>query len=295
MTRKVLSTITAILVLAVSITSCGGKQKSQNSVLIKGSDTLLNLVQQLSEAYMKKNPKTEISVIGGGSGVGISALIEGETDIANASRQMKKEEIKRAEANGIEPVEFVIAIDGLAVIVNSNNPVNKLTTEQIAKVFKGEIKNWKDVGGNDEPITLYGRQPVSGTYVFFREHILKGDYAKNMRQMSGNAAIVEAVKSDKTGIGYVGIGYAKNAKGIKILSVSSDGNTFVSPLEKEKVNEGLYPIARPLFQYTAGKPKGAVKKFIEFELSEEGQKIVEEVGFFRIGEKFKKLNAEHLK
>jgi phosphate transport system substrate-binding protein len=229
-------------------------------VLIKGSDTLLNLVQQLAEAYMRKHQDVEISVVGGGSGVGIAALIDGNVDIANASRKIKPKELKRAKENGVEPVEFVIAIDALAIIVNPRNPVDKLTIEQLGAIYRGEIGNWKEVGGPDMRITLYGRQPVSGTFVFFRERVLKGDYSPRMRQMAGNAQIVEAVKRDRSGIGYVGLGYVKKAKGVKVISVRERRKgkplRYISPLVfltpprpgERKPDIGEYPLARPLFQ-----------------------------------------------
>ncbi len=247
-------------------------------VLIKGSDTLLNLVQNLAEAYMAKHPGVSISVVGGGSGVGIAALIDGEIDIANASRKIKKKEILKAKAKGVNPVEFAIALDQLSVIVNEKNPVRKLTLAQIGAIFRGEIKNWKEVGGPDMKIVLYGRQPNSGTFVFFMEHVLKGDYSLRMRQMNGNAQIVEAVKNDVAGIGYVGVGYLKEAKGVKALLVAKDASSpYYNPLNPAHVEK--YPITRVLHQYTNGKPSGVVKKFILFELSEEGQRIVEKVGF----------------
>ena len=276
-------------------------------ILIKGSDTLLNLVQQLAEAYMKENPDAEISIVGGGSGVGIAALIDGNVDIANASRKIKPKELRKARKNGVEPVEFVIAIDALAIIVNPRNPVDKLTIEQLGAIYRGEIGNWKEVGGPDMRITLYGRQPVSGTFVFFRERVLKGDYSSRMRQMAGNAQIIEAVKRDKSGIGYVGLGYVKKTKGVKVISVGERRKDkplrYISPLvfltphkpgeKRPDIKE--YPLARPLFQYTNGRPTGAVRDFIQFELSDKGQRIVERVGFIRVPERYMRKNMEILK
>jgi len=258
---------------------------------IKGSDTSVNLVQILAEAYMTKNPTNPIAVLGGGSGTGIAALINGTCDIANHSRPMKEKESKMAKDNDVTPHTFVIAVDGLSVIVNENNAVTQLTVDQLGAMFRGEIKNWKEVGGQNKVISLYGRQSNSGTFVFFQEHVLgKQNYSADMKRMNGNAQIVEGVTVDKFGIGYVGVGYVVDAqgnvkKGIKILKVSKDANSAAySPLNKAAVDSGDYPIARGLFQSTAGVPKGAVLDFLKFELSPEGQEIVEKEGFFPIGQ-----------
>jgi phosphate transport system substrate-binding protein len=285
--------------LIVSANTISAQRKMMQ---IKGSDTLVNLAQILAEAYMTKNPRSPIAVLGGGSGTGIAALINGTCDIANHSRPMKEKEIKMAKDNGVTPYTFVIAVDGLSVIVNGDNPISQLTMEQIGAMFRGEIRNWKEVGGQDKSISLYGRQSNSGTYVFFQEHVLgKQNYSAHMKRMNGNAQIVEGVSVDKFGIGYVGVGYVVDAKGnvkkgIKILKVSKDANsTAYSPLNKASVDSGDYPIARGLYQSTAGVPKGAVLDFLKFELSSEGQKIVEEEGFFPIGSKYQEENTEKLK
>jgi phosphate transport system substrate-binding protein len=290
MSKLALSLTLLLLIFAVSTALA-------DEVLIKGSDTLLNLVQQLSEAYMEENPGAEISIVGGGSGVGIAALIDGNVDIAIASRNIKDKEVKKAKDNGVNPVEIVVAIDGLSVIVNPGNSVENLTVEKLGAIYRGEIKNWKDAGGPDMKINLYGRQPSSGTYVFFMEHVLKGDYSPRMRQMAGNAQIVQAVKQDKSGIGYVGLGYIKGIKGIKVLSVGKREDSkpikyfsptiFIERLKpgQEEPSPADYPLTRPLFQYVNGVPTGAVKDFINFELSEKGQEIVEKVGFLKLSEK----------
>lgn len=262
---------------------------------IKGSDTLINLVQRLSEVYMEKNPGKIIAVTGGGSGTGIAALINGKCDIANVSRLMKSKEINQANDRNITMGRVVIAMDGLSVITNGNNTVNKLTVDQLGKIFRGEITNWKEVGGTDMEITLYGRQSNSGTFVFFRDAVLKGDYSQKMNRMNGNAQIVEAVKQDKSGIGYVGVGYVKNVAGIVVLKVAShQGSEYASPLNSADVKSGKYPIARPLNQYLNGTPKGAMRDFIMFELSAEGQKIVEEEGFFPIPDEYMELNKKNI-
>jgi len=262
---------------------------AQDFIQIKGSDTLINLVQRLSEVYMEKNPNTAIAVTGGGSGVGIAALIANRVQIADASRPMKAKEKNACKENGVIPYEIVIGIDGLSVIVHGDNPVKKLTVEQIGGIFRGDISNWKEVGGADMAISLYGRQANSGTFVFFQEHVLgKKEYSPKMKRMNGNAQIVEGVIADKAGIGYVGIGYVFDDKGhvrdgLTVLNVSPKaGDDPVSPLVAENVKSGKYPIARALFQYINGKPKGAVKDFIAFELGPEGQKVVEEMSFYPV-------------
>lgn len=288
--RKYLKIISVITLALFMCTSSGF---ARDMIQIKGSDTLINLVQRLSEVYMEKNPGKAIAVTGGGSGTGIAALINGKCDIADASRNMKTKEIKRAMDSGISPKRVVIALDGLSVIVNENNPVSKLTMGQIGQIFRGEVTNWKDIGGSDSPITLYGRQSNSGTFVLFRDMVLKGDYSAQMRRMNGNSQIVEAVKADPTGIGYVGVGYVKNAAGITVLSVAArEGAPYASPLNTEDVKTGKYAIARPLNQYVNGTPKGAVRDFLAFELSPEGQKIVEEEGFFPIPKEYIEFNKK---
>jgi phosphate transport system substrate-binding protein len=263
-------------------------------VQVKGSDTLINVVQKLAETYMEKSPNKAISVTGGGSGTGIAALVNRKCDIANSSRGMKPKEIEDANSKGVDPKRIVIAIDGLSIIVNGNNPVKKLTIDQIGKMYRGELTNWKDVGGNDTPVNLYGRQSNSGTYEFLKD-LIKGEYASSMKSMNGNAQIVESVKQDAGGIGYVGVGYAKEATGIIVLSVSS--NTvlgYFSPLNSDDVKSGRYPITRPLNQYVNGSPKGDVKEFIQFELSAQGQKTVESEGFFSVPEEYVRYNNETL-
>lgn len=276
-----------------------GARKSM--IQVKGSDTMVNLVQILAEEYMGRNPKTPIAVLGGGSGTGIAALINGTCDIASHSRPMKESEIQMAGKRGVAPRNFVIAVDGLSVIVNAKNSLNELTMDQVGAMFRGEVKNWKDLGGPDEPISLYGRQSNSGTYVFFQEHVLgKQNYSPDMKRMNGNAQIVEGVAADKNGVGYVGVGYIVDSdgnvrEGIKILKISkAPDSPAYSPLDRAAVDSGDYPIARPLFQSTLGVPEGAVRDFIQFEISPEGQKIVEREGFFPIGPAHLERNKKNL-
>lgn len=268
---------------------------AQEMIQIKGSDTLINLVQRLAESYMEKNPNKVIAITGGGSGTGIAALINGKCDIANASRLMKDKEIAQAQENGVDPKRIVVAIDGLSVITNIKNRVNKLTVDEVGKIFRGEVTNWKELGGDNIPITLYGRQSNSGTYEFLRGVVLKGDYSSQMRRMNGNAQIVEAVKQDISGIGYVGVGYVKNEKGVNVVNIATRAGTeYVSPLNLNDVKSGKYPITRPLNQYIDGVPLGDTLDFILFELSEEGQRVVEEEGFFSLPDEYREFNNRSL-
>jgi len=262
-------------------------------VMVKGSDTMLNLTQRLAEAFSAASPDVTVSVAGGGSGVGINAVVNGEVEIGNSSRSIKSKEISSARSNGVNPVEYAIAVDGLCVITNPKNPVKQLTVAQLGDIYRGKVKNWSEVGGAKKAISLYGRQPNSGTFVFFREMAVKAEYAQSMRQMNGNSQIVEGVKADQGGIGYVGVGYVKDG-GINVIELSSDGTSYSSPLDKSAVDNGTYPLARPLFQYTNGKAKGDAKAFIEFELSPAGQKIVEEEGFFPLNKSLVEKNQGNL-
>jgi len=288
----------------VALLLTGSVVSAQRKMIqIKGSDTLVNLVQILAESYMEKNPRSPIAVLGGGSGTGIAALINGTCDIANLSRLMKQQEIDQCKEKGIDPRTFIVAVDGLSVIVNQFNPVSKLSMDQIGAIFRGEITNWRDIGGPEAPISLYGRQSNSGTYVFFQEHVLGNqNYSADMMRMNGNAQIVEGIVQDRNGIGYVGVGYVADPQtgavreGLRILNVSKDaGSQGYSPLDKSAVDSGDYPISRPLYQMTSGPPQGAVLDFILFETGPEGQSLVVAEGFFAIGDKHKELNAKSLK
>lgn len=285
-----------VLLMAFAIfTIATGNCYAKDMIQVKGSDTLINLVQRLAESYMEKNPGKLIAVTGGGSGTGIAALINKRCDIADSSRLMKQKEIEQANSAKVDPKRIIVAIDGLSIIVNEKNPVTKLTREEVGKIYKGDIKNWKQVGGDDMPINLYGRQGNSGTYDFMLEVVLKGEYSPKMRQMNGSAQIGEAVKQDVSGIGYVGVGYVKEAKGIKVLEIAlKQGDKYFSPLNSEDVENGNYPIARPLNQYVNGNPKGDTLDFISFELSKEGQKIVEDEGFFPVPKEYQEFNNKAL-
>jgi len=262
----------------------------QEALVVKGSDTEVQLVSNLAEAYLEQNPGSDISVTGGGSGAGIAALINGEIIIANSSRAVTDEERSTATGKGIDVREYILARDGLSVIVHPDNSIQTLTMEQVGRLYRGEVTNWRDVGGPDEPVVLYGRQSTSGTYVFFRDTVVRGDYAPTMRNMEGNQAIVDAVITDRAGVGYVGVGYVKAATGaprsdIKILSIAADATTpAVSPLDREAVLAGQYPIFRRIYQYLAGVPAqgSLLESFLRFESSADGQRILETVGFYSL-------------
>ena len=266
---------------------------SAEMIQVKGSDTIINLVQKEAETYMQKNPAVKISVTGGGSGTGIAALLNKQCSIADASRTINAKEMDTANTNGVTPSRIVIAFDALSIVVNSGNSVKELTKEQVGAIYRGDIKNWSEVGGANMPINLYGRQSNSGTYSFLQEMVLKGNYSSKMNSMNGNSQIVEAVKADPSGIGYIGVGYAKEATGVTILDIKmKDGQPAISPVDKAAVMSGKYPIARPLYQYVSGNPSGAIKEFIQFELSKEGQAIVEKEGFYEIPGEYKEANAK---
>jgi phosphate transport system substrate-binding protein len=253
------------------------------SIMIAGSDSEVNLVTRLAEEYMNDNPNISIAVTGGGSGVGISSLIDGDIDIANSSRPMKDSEIEALKTKQGEEVYAVrFAVDGVAVVVNENNPVTELTVDQIGAIYRGEIANWSEVGGADLAITLYGRQSTSGTYVFFMEKVVQADYSPEMRNLAGTSDIVEAVNGDAGGIGYAAIGYA-DRDGIRALEVAADQNSEAyTPVVLENVTSGNYPLTRPLYQYVAGKPGWAILDFFLFEVGEAGEAIVLEEGFYPI-------------
>ncbi len=288
-----------ILLIAIGITSCGGPRDVEN-IFIKGSDTEVNLALTLAENYMAKDPKVSIAVTGGGSGAGIAALINGKTDVANASRAMNKEEIDLAEDRDIAPTPVVVAVDAIAVIANEDLPVDALSVEQLGAIFRGDITNWKEVGGPDLQVSLYGRQSNSGTFVYFRENILKADYSQALKQMNGNAQIVEGIKTDKAAIGYVGVGYVVKedgsiTDGVKILNVrEKEGMQAYSPAQIENITSGNYAVARPLFNYTNGNPKGKLRSFLIYVLSEEGQKVVTDQGFYAVSKKYWAQNEKAL-
>ncbi|MFO7952791.1 MAG: phosphate ABC transporter substrate-binding protein [Bacillota bacterium] len=269
--------------------------EEQASLMLGGSDSEVNVVTRLAEEYMDNNPNVSIAVTGGGSGVGISSLIDGGIDVANSSRPMRDSEVDELKDNhGEEPYAVRFAVDGVAVVVNEDNPVAELAIEQVGAIYRGEITNWAEVGGDDQDITLYGRQSTSGTYHFFMGVVVQDDYSERMRNMAGTSDIVEAVISDAGGIGYAAIGYA-NEEGVKALNIAADQNSEAyDPTILDNVTSGDYPLTRPLYQYMVGKPEGALLDFLLYEVSDEGQDIVLQEGFYPITEEDRAFNQEAL-
>ncbi|VAX23526.1 Phosphate ABC transporter, periplasmic phosphate-binding protein PstS (TC 3.A.1.7.1) [hydrothermal vent metagenome] len=261
--------------MSVAFITTGGADAGKK-LTIQGSDTLLEMVTAEAAAYMSQNKGAIIQVTGGGSGVGIAAIINGSTDIADASRPMKKKERKRIEKNGAKVFEVAIALDGVSLYMHPDNPVSDLSTAQLKDIYTGKINNWKEVGGNDAKIIRYSRENSSGTYAFFKKHVLKKqNYAADCQNMPGTASVVNAVSKDKNAIGYGGLSYAEGVKVVKVNGI------LPSP---ETVSDGSYPVSRSLYQYTIGKPKGLAKKFIDFELSKDGQKLAIKAGYVPLPE-----------
>ncbi len=251
----------------------------KSNISVKGSDTMVILGQRWAEAYMKANPGTTVQVTGGGSGTGIAALINGSTDICESSRPMKDKEKEDTQAKrGAPAVETKVALDALAVYVNDKSPLSEISIPALQKIYLGETKDWKDVGGKTHNIVLYGRENNSGTYGYFKEHVLANkDFAPATQTLAGTSAVVNAVKGDEYGIGYGGIAYLE---GIKALKVKKDDTTPAVAPSLQTAQDGSYPISRFLYFYTAGQPTGAIKKFIDWTLSPEGQKVVNETGYY---------------
>jgi phosphate transport system substrate-binding protein len=253
---------------------------SKERITIKGSDTMVILVQRWTESYPNKS-KVEFQVTGGGSGTGIAALINGTTSICASSRPMKKEETRQLkEKTGYQGMEIRVARDGLSVYVNKSNPIKQLTIEQIRLIFTGKAVNWKQFGGPDKQIILYSRENNSGTYEFFKEHVLnKQDFSSSAQHMAGTAALINAISKDPWSIGYGGAAYAKNVKAIGVAVDAS--KPYVLPVEAT-ILSGEYPISRFLYFYTGKRPEGTIKKFIDWVISPAGQKVVKEVGYYPI-------------
>jgi len=247
-------------------------------ITVKGSDTMVILSQKWAEVYISKHPGIRIQVSGGGTGVGFAALINGTTQIANASRPIKPYEIQKIKSNyDSKAIEIACAKDGLSIFLNKSNPINELTVDEIAKIFSGEINNWKQVKGPDVKIQLYGRESSSGTFEYFKEHIINGDFAPECKSLPGTAAIVNAIKKDKYGIGYGGSAYTEGVKDCKVKKDSKSKGILPSA---ETIKNKTYPISRYLFMYLKEKPTGETKKFIDWILSAEGQQVSIEVGYY---------------
>ena len=271
------------LIAAITIAA----EARAGNITVKGSDTLVILAQKWAEVYMSKHPEVKIQVTGGGSGIGFAALQNNTTDIADASRPIKAAERAACiKSFGKNPREYKVALDGLSVYVHADNPVNELSTDQLQQIFTGKARNWKEVGGNDAPITIYSRENSSGTYEFFKEHILKGqDFASSAQTMPGTAALLQNVSRDKNGIGYGGAAYGHGAKALKIKK--SADSPAIEPTEENVVN-GKYPIWRYLYNYlNPEKDKGEIAAYLNWIRSPEGQKLVKDVGYYPLPENLK--------
>lgn len=277
---RFMKTVTLTAVGAWAISALG----QSSSISVKGSDTMLPLGQGWAAAYMQAFPGRVVTVTGGGSTVGIAGLVNGVCDIAQASRVVKGSEVDKAKQRGFVPFETPVARDGLAVIVHPSNPLTSLSMEQLRRIFSGAATSWKQVGGSDRAIVTVGRDSSSGTYGFFQDSVLGigRPYRPDMQTSPSNNAIGQVVSQDEGAIGYIGIAYAKRfGNKVKILPVSRGKEAPVEPTE-ENVRSGKYPLSRFLFFYTRGKPRGAVKDFIDWVLSPDGQEIVTKAGYYKV-------------
>lgn len=283
--------VVSTLLVFLFTASCGPDSSSETAsdssaayIENKGSDTIVNLALAWAEKYQGDHPEIRISVTGGGSGTGIAALVNGTVDIANASRQIKEEEVDEAKSNGIEPLEHIIARDAIAVIVNPENPVSQLTLQQISDIYSGKITNWQEVGGEDRPIVRLSRETNSGTHVYFLETVLRLGNSKDKTLFSmdtlllpSSEGIVSEVRQNPNAIGYDGLGYVPDD--LKMIAIAEEtGGAYVLP-SIPTVNDKTYPIARDLYMYTNGEPTGVVKEYLDWILSSEAQQIVADLGF----------------
>lgn len=288
MKRYILSI--SILISMLIMSSCGSgssgaaSDSQETYIENKGSDTIVNLALAWAERYQGEHPDIRISVTGGGSGTGIAALINGTVDIANASRQIKSEEIEQAQSNGVDPIEHIIAGDAIAVIVNPENPVTQLTLKQISDIYSGKISNWKEVGGDDRPIVRLSRETNSGTHVYFLETVLrlgskedKTLFSTNTLLLPSSEGIIAEVRQNPNAIGYDGLGYVPHD--LKMIAIAEEeGGAYVLP-SIPTVNDKTYPIARDLYMYTNGEPEGLLKEYLDWILASDAQEIVAELGF----------------
>jgi len=290
MKRKLNLLLIGLLSLALLVACDGRPDKSSSesgtvqTIENKGSDTIVNLALAWAEAYAEVRPEVRISVTGGGSGTGIAAMINGTVDIANASRKMKPEEMKEARENGIEPVEHIIAGDAIAVVVHPSNPVDGLSIAQLSAVFTGQITNWRQAGGQDRPIVLLSRESNSGTHVYFLERVVREGIKKDDRLFSPDTLLIPSsegisneIRHNPNAIGYDGLGYVTPDQKTLCI-VDKPGDPCVPP-SVETAQDGTYPIARPLFMYTAGEPTGAIREYLDWILGSEGQALVRKLGF----------------
>ena len=290
MRKKVLSLIAlCILILTACKTQSEGNTSSPLlTIQNKGSDTMVNLALAWAEAYSLEHSEIKLSITGGGSGTGITSLINGTVDIANASRQIKLEEIQQAKENGFEPQEFIVAKDAIAVIVNLNNPIESLTLDQLSRIYKGEFTNWSQVGGENKPIVALSRESNSGTHVYFLETVIRlgnskdqSIFAPTVLLLPSSEGIITEVKDNPNAIGYDGLGYI--TADVKMIPIAKDLSSDPVLPSITSVNEGTYPISRALYMYTHGEPNENISLYLNWIMSESGQRIVADLGFVPIG------------
>lgn len=287
-----------ILIIFILLTGChaansNGKNQTESAsrpsyIENKGSDTLVNLALAWAERYQNEHPDVQISVTGGGSGTGFTALINGTINIANASRAIKAEEIESARLSGFEPAEFVVANDAIAVIVHPDNPVSELTLEQVSRIYKGEIHNWQEVGGEDRPIVRLSRETNSGTHIYFLENVVRlgndanpSIFSADTLLLPSSEGIIAEVSDNPNAIGYDGLGYV-TAEVKKVALSRENRGPFILPSTGTVVS-GQYPISRHLYMYTRGEPQGLTKEYLDWIMSPEAQDIVMELGFVPVG------------
>ena len=287
MSRRIVILL-ALVVAVIGFSGCSRNGSSSKVIQIKGSDTMVMLGQSWTQAFMERNAGVQCAVTGGGSGTGIAALINGTTNIAEASREMEPEELAQAKKAGRNPKEFVVALDALTVVVNPKNPVGKLTMDQLAGIYTGKITNWSELGGKDQVIVVLSREKNSGTHVYFLEHVLRGGHAKGPEQFDprvqmliSSKAVSDEIINNQFAIGYFGLGWLNPQKHKAITVAKTDAGPYVSP-SVGTAKSGTYPISRKLYLYTDGEPTGNVKAFIDFAMGVEGQKIVAQQGFVPI-------------
>ena len=294
-----------LILVPILLANCKQEQKNQdpelleilkrNTIIIKGSDTELPMVNDLAKLFKREHTEITIDLSGGGSGIGIEALINNETDIANSSREIKASEISRAKQNGVNPTPIMFSVDALAIITHSKLGVDSLSTEQLMQIFSGEITNWKSVGGPDISIVIYGRDSLSGTYSYLKDKFIRAPYSATMKQMHGNAEIVSAVQNDKAAIGYAGVGFLMDKNGkpngsIWAMPIYIKGSRAYSPYEASAVKKGDYVLTRPLYQYINAKPGRQIIEFIMSELTLRGQDVIKMHGYFPINDYQTEIN-----
>ena len=274
----------------VGSTGCAGGSRSggrPKPITVKGSDTMVILGQRWAETYMRGKPGARVQVTGGGSGTGIAALINGGTDICESSRPMKEKEKTLARNRHRKDVkEIPVALDGVAIYVHQSSPIRSLLQSQLKSIYTGRTTNWRELGWDDARIVPYSRENNSGTYVFFKEHVLGNeDFANEVQTLPGTAAVVNAVSKDTRSIGYGGIAYESGIRVVPIRGEESSDDSDAVPPSLDNVQSGRYPLSRQLFFYTVGEPEGEVKVFIDWVLSEEGQKVCQDVGYYPLKRK----------